>query len=85
MVRNFIIENGTSLRPVRTWRKKTGPALVALMITATTTKKGEATNRISEDATMSKERFRNRGPRESDAGAMSNMGSPDRSSTLIDW
>ena len=81
MVRNFIIENGCSLRPVRSWRKKTGPALVALMVTATAAKKGAATRRMTDDARMSNDRFRNRDPRLNEDGAMSSIGSPDRSST----
>ena len=81
IVRNLSTEKGRSSRPVRTWRKKTGPGLVALIRMALTRKNGDTTSRIADDTTRSNVRLRNRDPADSEAGAMSIMGSPDRSST----
>ena len=67
--------------PVRIWRKKTVPGLVALIMAATTMNAGEATRRMTDETTMSNERLQNRAPALNDAGAMSSMGSPERSST----
>ncbi len=81
IVRNLRTENGRSLRPVRTCRKNTGPGLVTLISTAVTRKNGEISTRMADDTTRSKVRLRNREPTDSDAGAMSIIGSPERSST----
>ena len=81
MVRNLSTEKVRSFRPVRSWRKKTGPGLVHLMMTATARRNGESSTRAVDETRTSKVRLRKREPADSDAGAMSIIGRPDRSST----
>ena len=57
MVRNLNISNGTPSRPMRRWRKSTGPgesSLIAIAIAAST---GDSTTNSSPAPTRSKVRF----------------------------
>ena len=51
------------------------------MMAATTRKKGDSSTRMTDDTTRSNVRLKKRDPADSDAGAMSIIGRPERSST----
>ena len=79
--RNLKMRNGLPPRPMRSWRKKTGPRESSLMAIAVDDQQRRATRQHDAADDRSKTRFTNMLKRPSSTGPTSSSGMPSMSST----